>query len=121
MVPLEVADLLGRAPCSWWIESGWAIDLHVGRQTRAHDDIDVVILRDDQLAVQQALHGCDLCVADPPGSLRRWWVGEVLPAEVHDIWCRRTPTSPWSLQVMIDDAAEGVWRYRRDARIQRPV
>jgi len=121
MVPAEVADLLGRATCPWWIAGGWAIDLYVGRQTRAHDDIDVLILRDDQVAVQQALHGWDLHAADPPGSLRKWRAGDVLPVGVHDIWCRRTPTSPWSLQIMIDDASDGVWKYRRDARIERPV
>jgi len=121
MVPAEVVALLDGAACPWWIAGGWAIDLFVGRQTRAHDDIDVLILRDDQLAMQQALPGWDLHAADPPGSLRRWRVGEVLPAGVHDIWCRRTPTSTWSLQVMIDDASDGVWSYRRDARIERSV
>lgn len=48
-------------------------------------------------------------------------MGEILPTGVHDIWCRRTPTSPWSLQIMIDDAVNAVWAYRRDTRIRRPV
>lgn len=121
MEPAEVTDLLSGATCPWWIAGGWAIDLHLGRQTRPHEDIDVLILRDDQLAMQHALRGWDLHAADPPGSLRRWRPGEVLPAGVHDIWCRRTPGSPWSLQLMIDDASDGIWSYRRDTRIQRPV
>jgi len=119
--PAEVTDLLRRAACPWWIAGGWAIDLHIGRQTRAHEDIDVLILRNDQLAMQHVLSGWDLHAADPPGSLRRWHRGEVLPADVHDIWCRRTPGSPWSLQLMIDDASDGIWSYRRDRRIERPV
>ena len=65
--------------------------------------------------------GWDLQAADPPGALRPWRPGEVLPEAVHDIWCRRTPTSPWCLQIMVDDAENGLWRYRRDARIRRPV
>jgi hypothetical protein len=121
MVPAEVTDLLNRAACPWWIAGGWAIDLHLGRQTRAHEDIDVLILRDDQMAMQEALRGWDLQAADPPGILRRWRPGEVLPAAVHDIWCRRTPNSPWSLQIMIDDASDGIWKYRRDTRVERPV
>ncbi len=121
MVPAEVTDLLSSAACPWWIAGGWAIDLYLGRQTRAHGDIDVLILRDDQLVMQEALSGWDLHAADPPGSLRSWRPGEVLPTEVHDIWCRRTPSSPWSLQLMIDDATDGTWRYRRDPRIERPV
>jgi hypothetical protein len=121
MTPVEVADLLGQLPCPWWIVGGWAIDLHLGHQTREHADIDVLILRKDQATVQRELRGWDLHAADPPGTLRPWAPGEVLPAEVHDVWCRRDPTSPWCLQIMIDDATDGVWTYRREPRIQRPV
>ncbi len=96
MAPVEVTELLRSAACPWWIAGGWAIDLHVGRQTRAHEDLDVLILRDDQSVMQQALYGWDLHAADPPGSLRGWRPGEVLSAQEHDIWCRRTPASPWS-------------------------
>jgi hypothetical protein len=121
MSPAEVTALLGGVGFPWWIAGGWAIDLHLGRQTRHHEDLDVLVLRDDQLALQQVLSGWDLHAADPPGSLRPWRAGEVLPPEVHDVWCRRDPRSPWSLQVMIDDASDGIWQYRRDARIRRPV
>jgi len=121
MTPAEVASVLARLKGPWWIAGGWAVDLHVGHQTREHADIDVVILREDQGALHHALPGWDLHAADPPGSLRPWPSEERLPDEVHDIWCRRTPRSPWSLQVMIDDARAGVWTYRRDPRISRPV
>ena len=121
MSPSEVTDLLRGVAFPWWIAGGWAIDLYLGLQTRSHADLDVLILREDQSAMQQALRGWDLHAAEPPGSLRRWRTGEILPAEVHDIWCRHTSSSPWSLQIMIDDARDGIWTYRRDARIQRPV
>jgi hypothetical protein len=121
MTPAEVANLLGSAPCVWWIAGGWAIDLHLGRRTRHHDDIDVLILRHDQLVMQEVLRHWDLHAADPPGTLRPWRHGEVLPPEVHDIWCRRTPESPWSLQFMIDTATDGLWTYRRDPRVRRPL
>jgi hypothetical protein len=117
----EVTDLLRDVDCPWWVAGGWAIDLCVGHQTRTHDDTDVLILRDDQTAMQRTLDGWDLHAADPPGSLRPWRAGEILPAAVHDVWCRRTPEAPWSLQIMVDDATDGVWRYRRDGRIQRLV
>jgi hypothetical protein len=99
----------------------FAIDLHLGHQTREHADIDVLILHEDQLALRRELTGWDLHAADPPGSLRRWQSGEVLPTEVNDIWCRSNPMSPLGLQIMIDDATDGVWTYRRDTRIHRAV
>ncbi len=121
LTPAGVAEVLSGFDRPWWIAGGWAIDAHVGHQTREHGDIDVLVLREDQLALQGRLGGWDLQAADPPGALRPWRPGEVLPEAVHDIWCRRTPTSPWCLQIMVDDAENGLWRYRRDARIRRPV
>jgi hypothetical protein len=89
--PLAVRDLarlLAGASFPWWVAGGWAIDLFVGHQTRPHDDLDVLVLRRDQLAVQHALRGWDLHAADPPGTLRPWRPGETLGAGIHDIWCR---------------------------------
>ena len=119
--PAEVADELRGMPCRWWIAGGWAIDLHMGRQSRAHADVDVVVLRPDQLAVQRHLAGWDLQAADPPGTLRAWVEGKTLPTGVHDVWCRRLPSSPWCLQLMIADAEDDQWVYRRDTRIRRPI
>lgn len=46
--PIPIDDLvalLDGVECRWWVAGGWAIDLHLGRVTRPHDDTDVVILR----------------------------------------------------------------------------
>ena len=119
--PWEVAGVLDGVACRWWIAGGWAIDLHLGRQTRAHADVDVLFLRGDQLAVQQHLAEWDLHAADPPGTLRPWDDRELLAPGIHDVWCRRSPASPWALQLMIDHTEHDQWVYRRDASIRRPV
>ena len=118
-----VTGLLRGRDARWWIAGGWALDLHLGRQTRPHHDIDVLVLREDLPAVRQRLRGWDLHAADPPGAgmLRPWPEDEQLPAALHDIWCRPTPTSPWVLQLMVDDTDGADWLYRRDSRIRRPV
>jgi len=72
----DLAPLLAGMAFPWWVAGGWAIDLFVGHQTRLHDDLDVLVLRRDQLAVHQALRGWDLHAADPPGTLRPWAPGE---------------------------------------------
>ena len=130
MDPDEVAYLLHHAEVPWWIAGGWAIDLHLGRCTRAHEDIDVLVLRPHLPRLREQLAGWDLHAADPPGTLRPWPVREVLPLGVHDIWCRPTPSAPWCLQLMVDDLVEDggsggqggerEWVYRRDARVRRP-
>lgn len=52
----EVVDLMSGLQVPWWIAGGWAIDLFLGRQTRAHGDTDVLIRRDDQLRSPEASH-----------------------------------------------------------------
>ena len=113
----EVAALLGAMPAPWWIAGGWAIDLFVGPQTRPHDDIDVGILRREQLVVKETLGNWDLWAADPPGTLRKWQTGELLGPAIHDIWCRRWPDAPWSLQLMLNESDDEGWVFRRDHRI----
>src|SRR4051794_20088086 len=108
-------------PTPWWIAGGWALDLHLGRHTRAHDDIDVLVPRRDLAGFHHRLRTWDLHAADPPGVLRPWHLGETLPRTVHDIWCRPEPGSPWALQLMVDDTADDEWVYRRHPCIRRPV
>jgi hypothetical protein len=119
--PAEVAALFRDGGAPWWIAGGYAIELAVGRPVREHDDIDVLVLRRDQLMVQRALAGWDWQAADPPGTLRPWRPGELLPAGVHDIWCRPGPGRPWRIQVMLDESAGARWVSRRDPRVARPV
>jgi lincosamide nucleotidyltransferase A/C/D/E len=38
-----------------WLDGGWGVDALLGRQTRPHQDLDLVIARDDLAAAQQAL------------------------------------------------------------------
>ena len=49
------ADALESAGLEHWFFGGWAVDLWVGRLTRAHDDIDVLVQRADEDGVDAAL------------------------------------------------------------------
>jgi hypothetical protein len=121
LTPQELSAVLAVLDTPWWLAGGWAIDLHVGRQSRLHEDIDVLVLRPHHVQVRAALADWDLHAADPPGTLRPWPVGEVLPGAVHDVWCRRAPGEPWAFQLMIDDVAGDDWVFRRDDRVRRPL
>ncbi|NJQ07648.1 nucleotidyltransferase domain-containing protein [Streptomyces lonarensis] len=115
-----VARFSGVGSC-WWVAGGLAIELAVGRRVRSHGDTDVLLLRRDQLAAQQALAGWEWWAADPPGILRPWVLDEVLSPDVHDIWCRPAAEEPWRIQIMVDEALGQEWVSRRDPRIRRPI
>jgi hypothetical protein len=119
--PRQVASVLEELKAPWWIAGGLALDAFIGHKSREHGDIDVGILRRDQLEVQQALAAWDLQAADPPGTLRPWLSGETLPLTAHDIWCRPTAGSAWGLQLMLDEADGEEWEFRRNPAITRPL
>ncbi len=43
-------------PIRWCIAGGWALDLHLRKQTREHSDIDVIITREEQLIAYEYLN-----------------------------------------------------------------
>ncbi|MDN3240788.1 nucleotidyltransferase domain-containing protein [Glycomyces tritici] len=119
--PNEVRELMAAVDAPWWIAGGYAIEFAVGEPFREHADIDILLLRRDQLAAQQALPGWEWWAADPPGVLRPWAVGEILPARVHDVWCRPSADAPWRLQFMLDESDGEDWVSRHHPRIRRPL
>jgi hypothetical protein len=117
----DVATLFSPVEVPWWVAGGYAIELAVGHSFRDHSDVDVLLLRRDQLVVQQVLPAWEWWAADPPGTLRPWQPGEILSADVHDIWCRPGPSEPWRIQIMLDEAEGQDWISRRCAQVRRPI
>lgn len=119
--PKELKETLSEAKCQWSIAGGWAIDLFLGKQTRKHEDIDIIVNREDQFKLQHALHGWELWVADPPGTLRRWKKSEFIGKGLQDIWCRRSKNDPWQIQIMLYDVENSEWIFKRDESIRRSL
>ncbi|NUW37843.1 amino acid transporter [Nonomuraea sp. SMC257] len=117
----EVVTLLRGSAAPWWVAGGYAVELAVGRAYREHGDVDIALLRRDQLAVRRLLDGWDVRVAGMDASFPPWPVDEVLPVEAHDIWVREHPDGPWRFQLMLDEADGDEWVFRRDPRVRRPL
>lgn len=114
----EIVQMFTGAPFRWAIAGGYAVELFLGQQIRAHEDIDVMIFRDEQLSAQRWLNGWQLYAADPPGTLRGWNDGEYLPFGVHDIWAHRPDADAWQFQLMVAEVDGEEWFSRRNAAIR---
>jgi len=114
----ETSELFAAAPFRWWIGGGRALELNTGRSWRHHGDIDVGVCRRDVAALRPLLQEWDLHVASS-GRLSPW-NGEPLRADLNqnNIWCRRSPSSPWSIDVSISDGDGDAWVYRRDPSLR---
>jgi aminoglycoside-2''-adenylyltransferase len=121
LTPSEVSRLFAASGAPWWLAGGYAIELAVGRRFREHADIDVLLLRRDQLIAQHVLAGWEWWAADPPGRLRRWLPGETLPDGVRDIWCRPAAGQPWRIQLMLDEASGEEWVSCRNPGLRQPI
>lgn len=119
--PGEVVVLLAGYPSHWWVAGGHAIDAAAGHRVRDHEDIDVLVLHADHHLLPSVFDRWECWAADPPGTLRRWYGHEVLPARVHDLWCRRSATGPWQVQLLLDRSVGPVWVSRLNPRVRRPL
>lgn len=117
----EVGALLREAPFRWWVAGGWAIDLFIGQQTRDHQDVEVAVARQDQVAMRERLRGWELWYVPVPEGLRKWAESEPLPSGAHEVWCRDSAEAPWRLEILVEEVADGRWSYRRDRRITLPL
>ena len=52
----ELYQLLAAEGLRCWIVGGWGIDALLGRQTREHKDLDVLLIRSEHLRAWQLLH-----------------------------------------------------------------
>ncbi len=126
----RTVDLWRGVAGSWWVAGGWAIDLAIGVVTRAHDDIDVSVFRQELPAIRSHFGDWDLRVVSH-GEMRRW-NGEPLAPQEHQLWARfdkgPRPTGvvdfsmdPTFFELLIEDQMDGQWTYRRDPAVKRPL
>lgn len=115
----EVAELFADAPFRWWISGGHALELHVGRSWRQHDDVDVGICRAQAPAVHARLREWDLYVA-AAGDLSSW-DGHPLRIDMdeNNVWARRSSQQPWAFDLTVNECTEDEWVYRRDSSVFR--
>jgi len=118
--PLSLDDVkqrFGALSAPWWVAGGRGLDMFLGHETRQHVDIDIAVLRRDQLAFREALANWDVQIAHR-GELMPWKRGQMIadPAH-HAIWARETANGPWRLELMLEESEGTRWAYRRDPRI----
>lgn len=121
--PLKIAQLLQGFKKPWFIAGGWAIDLFLERVTRPHEDIEIAILRQDQLALQGYLNDWKFEKVIPGQKMHRekWDVKEWLELPVHEIHAHNAGGDPSKLEILLNESSGDEWRFRRNLKIVRPL
>lgn len=103
----------------WLVAGGWSLDLHVGEVGRVHHDVDVVVDRADQLALQAHLlaRGWDL-LTPLDGKLEPWPPHMALDLPRHQAHAHRGEAF---IDFLLTDLSGGVWRFRRAPVVVRSL
>ena len=126
---LEVAETLGGLRAPFYFAAGWAIDLHLGRVTREHHDIDALVMRRDHLLLHKALKQFSLKKIIPHpdgmppnrGTIVEWRPGDKLELPVHQINAYRAGESEPAFQVFLAESSDGEWIFRRNPKVRMPI
>lgn len=126
--PAEAAALFADYPGRWWIAGGWAIEAFSG-VSRPHSDLDPSIPRSELPLLRRHLAGAiDLWAADQE-TLRVLLADDIgenggqdqLPDDCENVWARRSGADPWEYDIILMNAEQDRWVYKRDSRISRPL
>jgi hypothetical protein len=103
----------------WFIAAGWAIDLYLEKETRQHEDIEIAIFREDQIALQNYLEGWILKKV-VNSTLSEWKQNEHLKLPIHEIHCFKENDESQSLEVLLNEIDGERWLFRRNLKITKP-
>ena len=115
--PAQVATILKDSNPTWCIVGGWAIDLWLGRNTRAHADIEISAPRDDFFDLRRALEPRYQLYAAGNGETSALGIDEAFPSSRHQCWIADPGSGKWHLDLMLEPGDSQTWVFRRDHRI----
>lgn len=109
--------MMQRYERAWCFGGGWACDGWNGKQTRSHDDVDIIIWRADQMAFRACFADWDWqsYVNHAPCA---WAVGEFLELPAHNAHGRKDGAE---LEVLMLEREGDAWWFRRNPLIRMPA
>jgi hypothetical protein len=111
--PAEARDVLTGLDVPWWVAGGWAIEAFTG-VARAHEDIDLSVLRRDAHAIRAHLEpDWHLWAASETGLLHLR-PGREAPEHAEQIWVREHALAPWRGEILLNPDVDGRWQFKRD-------
>lgn len=113
-----MADLLKGYAGPWAVAAGWAMDLHLGRQTREHEDIEIAVPRAtfdplrDLVAAQYEIFAAGLGGVAPldPENQR----------EKRQMWVWDRAVERWRMDIFLEPGDTTTWVSNRDPRVTMP-
>ena len=118
--PEEAARRLAGVRKPWYVAAGWAIELFLGEERRAHEDLEIAVPQDAFDEVADALTGLEIFVVTGPGRVEPLdQARDKLPV-THQTWARDPKTGRWRIDVFREPTDGDMWICRREESIRLP-
>ncbi|HEY5641089.1 MAG TPA: hypothetical protein VIW01_13665 [Dehalococcoidia bacterium] len=127
---VRLSALMSTFDAPWALCGGWAVDAWIGRQTREHGDIDIIVFQDDQQTLFDHLAGWTMIAHGPyAGDADERWDGRRLELPVHihipakfafDNG-RVYSEDGFTLEAILNELSGGDWVLRREPMIGRDL
>lgn len=111
---------LGALSVPWGLAGGWALDLAIGRTTRAHADVDLMMFRADQAALREAFPAWSFEIL-VERRRQPWPRGLWLELPVHQIQARPPHDGTPELEFLLNERDGDDWLFRRDPAVRLPL
>jgi hypothetical protein len=115
-------ELSARLSCwntDWYVAGGWALDLWHGHQTRAHEDLEFVVLPEQIGDCRKSLSELEFFIAHA-GTLTHLSSIATLPSDVWQLWGADIAAGHWRVDMMIERGTPDTWVYKRNPSIRLP-
>ncbi|WP_083469150.1 nucleotidyltransferase domain-containing protein [Methylobacterium variabile] len=115
--PDELGQRLREAVLPWYVAGGWALDVAHGKQTREHEDLEFVVIRDDVDHFRALLRDLDFFTVNN-GKIEYLPPSASLPGDVWQLWGGDMRRACWRVDMMMEPGTPDLWIYKRDQTIQ---
>lgn len=102
----------------WYIAGGWAMDLYLGKVSREHEDIEIVVFREDQFCLKKYLKKWDMYKVEDR-ELKPWGT-ECLKFPIHEVHAFNEQSDN-KFEILLNETDGVDWKYRRDLRVKLPL
>jgi len=114
----RINKLMENFKWSWFIAGGWAIDLHIGKESRIHKDIEIAIFRKDQLKLKNYLQDWEFKKVIS-GKFHPW-ENVYLELPTHEIHAVNELNKD-EMEVLLNETNGDKWKFRREMSISSPI
>ena len=119
--PGEAARALEGLSAPWAVAGGWALDLWLGEETRAHEDLEIAVPAEFFAEVRGRLEGLGLKLFDiVDGEVLALPPGHAPHPRMHQTWVMDPQAYGWRMDIFREPGDAQTWIYRRTGALSAP-